>query len=175
MIHFEVPFQDHEQYPAGRTEQRGGPQVAHVCSMVCGMQIHFFKKHSIWHELYCKNTSLPLATQAVTDEQRNFVTNSILLRTSVLCFPISQAFSLTHTLSVGHVWTSFVVFTLHGPVWLPCMRSCCVPGTLCGVVSSRSHRRCNNGFAFLRFLEFCVVAGNKSNCNLVNFYCKLQL
>jgi len=24
------------------------------CSMVCGMQIHFFKKHSIWHELYCK-------------------------------------------------------------------------------------------------------------------------
>jgi len=41
--------------------------------------------------------------------------------------------------------------------------------------SSRSHRRCNNGFAFLRFLEFCVVAGNKSNCKLVNFYCKLQL
>jgi len=37
------------------------------------------------------------------------------------------------------------------------------------------YRRCNNGFAFLRFLEFCVVAGNKSNCNLINFYCKLQL
>ena len=29
--------------------------------------------------------------------------------------------------------------------------------------------------AFLRFLKFCVVAGNKSNCNLDNFYCKLQL
>jgi len=40
--------------------------------------------------------------------------------------------------------------------------------------SSKSHR-CNNGFAFLRFLEFYVVVGNKSNCNLVNLYFKLQL
>ena len=33
-----------------------------------------------------KNTSLHLATEAVTDEQRNFVTNAILLHTSVLWF-----------------------------------------------------------------------------------------
>jgi len=33
-----------------------------------------------------KNTSLPLATQAVTDEQRNFLTTAILLHTSVLWF-----------------------------------------------------------------------------------------
>jgi len=29
---FEIPLQDHEQYHAGRTKQRGGPRVAHVCS-----------------------------------------------------------------------------------------------------------------------------------------------
>jgi len=33
-----------------------------------------------------KNISLHLATQAVTDEQRNFVTTAILLHTSVLWF-----------------------------------------------------------------------------------------
>ena len=33
-----------------------------------------------------KNTSLQLGTQAVTDEQRNFVTTAILLYTSVLWF-----------------------------------------------------------------------------------------
>ena len=33
-----------------------------------------------------KYTSLLLATQAVTDEQQNFVTNAILLHTSVLWF-----------------------------------------------------------------------------------------
>ena len=33
-----------------------------------------------------KNTSLQLATQAVTDEQRNFGTTAILLHTSVLWF-----------------------------------------------------------------------------------------
>jgi len=33
-----------------------------------------------------KNTSLQLATQVVTDEQRNFVTTAILLHTSVLWF-----------------------------------------------------------------------------------------
>ena len=33
-------------------------------------------------------------------------------------FPISQALSLAHALSVRHVWTSFVVFTLYSPVWL---------------------------------------------------------
>jgi len=31
VIHFQIPFQDHEQYHAGRTKQRGGPQVSHVC------------------------------------------------------------------------------------------------------------------------------------------------
>ena len=33
-----------------------------------------------------KNTSLQLGTQAVTDEQRNFVITAILLHTSVLWF-----------------------------------------------------------------------------------------
>jgi len=33
-----------------------------------------------------KNASLQLATQAVTDEQRNFVTTTIFLHTSVLWF-----------------------------------------------------------------------------------------
>jgi len=71
-----------------------------------------------------------------------------------------------------------IVRLLHcyGPVWLPCVRSCCVPDKRCGLWSGcRSLRRFNDGFAFLRFLEFCAVVGNKSNCNLVNFCCKLQL
>jgi len=57
--------------------------------MVYGMQIHYSSK-SVQSDMnyIAKNTSLQLPTQAVTDEQRNFVTIAIaiLFHTSVLWF-----------------------------------------------------------------------------------------
>jgi len=76
-------------------------------------------------------------TSAFCEWSRNFVTNAILLHTSVLCvshIASSVADSCIICRTVRHVWASFVVFTLHGLVWLPCVWSCCVPGKLCGVV-----------------------------------------
>jgi len=90
-----------------------------------------------------KNTPLQLATQAVTDEQPNFVTTAILLHTSVLWFShIASILADSCILSVRHVWASFVVFTLDGPVWLLCVIVLCSCQALWS--SSRSHRRCNN-------------------------------
>jgi len=121
-----------------------------------------------------KKISLQLATQAVTDEQRNFVVTAILLHTSVLWF--SHIAIILSDSCIIRTSCMNIVRCLHSV--LVCLATVCVI-VLCTWKalwsSSRSHRRYNNGFAFLRFLEICVVAGNKSNCNLVNFCCKLQL
>jgi len=46
LIDFEIPFQDCEQYHAGRTKQRGRPQVAHVCLIIQQMD------EFVWYELH---------------------------------------------------------------------------------------------------------------------------
>jgi len=116
-----------------------------------------------------KNTPLHLATQAVTELCNNRYLSPYK---RIVVFPYRKhSHWLMHYAYVmyEHRSLSSLCIGLSGY----CVWSCCVPDKLW--CSSRSHRRCNNDFAFLRFLEFCGVAGNKSKCNLINFYCKLQL
>jgi len=80
-----------------------------------------------------KNTSFQLATQALADEQRNFVTTTVLLHTSVLWFS-HIASILADSCIIRTSCVNIVVFTLYRPVWLPCVSSYCVPDKLCGVV-----------------------------------------
>ena len=106
----------------------------------------------------------------------NFVTNTILLHTSVLWFSHITSILNDSCISVKpvhHVWALFIVFTL---LWACLATMCvillCICQALCS--SSRSHRY-NIGFAFLHFLEFCVVVGNKSTCSwsifIANYNC----
>jgi len=58
-----------------------------------------------------KNTPLHLATQAVTDEQRNFVTTAIFLHTSVLWF--SHIASILTDSCIMHTSCMNIVHCLH--------------------------------------------------------------
>jgi len=69
-----------------------------------------------------KNTSLQLATQAVTDEQRNFLTTAILLHTSVLWF--SRIASILADSCVVSTSCMNIVPFLHS-VWA-CLVTVCV-------------------------------------------------
>jgi len=148
-----------------------GLWVGQPWSMAC--LIHYFKKHSIWDELYCKEYSFALGNSGCNGWATELCNNRYLSPYKrIVVFPYRKhSHWLMHYAYVmyEHRSLSSLCIGLSGY----CVWSCCVPDKLW--CSSRSHRRCNNDFAFLRFLEFCGVAGNKSKCNLINFYCKLQL
>jgi len=69
-----------------------------------------------------KNTSLQSATQAVTDEQRKFVTTAILLHTSVLWF--SHIASILADSCIIRMSCMNIVPCLHS-VWA-CLATVCV-------------------------------------------------
>ena len=50
------------------------------------MQIHFFKKHSIWDELYCKEYFFAIGNSGCNGWATELVTTAVLLYTSVLWF-----------------------------------------------------------------------------------------
>jgi len=68
-----------------------------------------------------KNTSLQLGTQAVTDEQANFVTTAILLHTSVLWF--SHNASILADSCVVRTSCMNILRCLHS-AWVSCYRVC---------------------------------------------------
>jgi len=86
-----------------------------------------------------KNTSLQLGTQAVIDEQRNFVTTAILLHISALWF--SHIASILADSCVNRASCINIVRCLHS-IWA-CLATVCVivlyrlPDKLCGVVVGR--------------------------------------
>jgi len=71
-------------YIAGHIKQPRGPRVGQPWLMACKSISSKIIQSDM--NYIAKNTSLQLATQAVTDEQRNFVTTAVLLHTSVLWF-----------------------------------------------------------------------------------------
>jgi len=135
--------------------------------------INFFKKHSIWHELYCKKYFFAIGNSGCNGWATELCNNRYLAPYKGLVVFSSHIASILADSCIIRTSCTNIVRCLRS-VWA-CLATVCVI-VLCTWQTlwsrRRSHRRCNNGFAFLRFLEFCVVAENKSNCNLVKFYCK---